>query len=135
MRVFTKAGLVALRSGRILLFRKRRGTTLLILPGGKLEAGETAEDALVRELSEEMTGAVVSNLRFLGTYQHGAAGEDAQVRIELFAGDLQGEPAASSEIAEVVWFDCHVDDWSALAPSLRENVFPDLLSRGVLPAR
>ena len=47
-----KAGLLLLRESRILLCRKKRGSPLLILPGGKFEPGETAIECLVRELRE-----------------------------------------------------------------------------------
>jgi mutator protein MutT len=129
-----KAGLIAVREGRVLLFRKHRGTRKLILPGGKLEAGETAQQALVRELREEMSGVSIRNLRFLGRYQHQAADDDRQIGIELFTADLRGDPFPASEIAEIVWFDWNTDNWSELAPSLKEKIFPDLLTRGILRA-
>ena len=43
--------------GRVLLAQRPRGKTLAGLwefPGGKLEAGETPEDCLIRELREEL---------------------------------------------------------------------------------
>ena len=43
---FEKAGLLTVREGRVLLCRKKHTTSLLILPGGVKEAGETAEDCL-----------------------------------------------------------------------------------------
>jgi 8-oxo-dGTP diphosphatase len=58
-------------------------------PGGKLEAGETAEQALVREFAEE-TGLLTSNWRPLIQYpwDHG----DIQVRLHVFITEqAQGE--------------------------------------------
>jgi 8-oxo-dGTP pyrophosphatase MutT (NUDIX family) len=49
-----KAGLLVIENGRILLCRKKHSTPLLILPGGKLERDETAEECLHRECREEL---------------------------------------------------------------------------------
>ena len=122
-----KAGLLAIRQGRVLLCRKRKGTRLLILPGGKLERGETAEEALVRELDEELAGLLVSGIRYVGSYRHVAAEGDRLVVVELFTADVNGEPRPQAEIAELVWFDPARDDWEQLAPSLREVILPDVL--------
>jgi mutator protein MutT len=54
------AGLIRDEAGRYLITRRRAGTHLAGLwefPGGKREAGETLEESLARELSEEL-GAV-----------------------------------------------------------------------------
>jgi 8-oxo-dGTP pyrophosphatase MutT (NUDIX family) len=48
---------VALHDDRVLLI-EQPGTTLLALPGGKIEPGETASEAGARELAEE-TGILV----------------------------------------------------------------------------
>ena len=99
-----KAGLLYLKNGRILLCRKKRSTSLLILPGGKLEAGETAEECLQRECREELGDVKISELSHLGTYESPAAGdENKTVKVELFAGELEGTPGAYSEIKELVW--------------------------------
>src|SRR5215469_3314451 len=127
-----KSGLLYLRDGCILLCRKRKSTSLLILPGGKLEKGETAEECLRRECREELGDVEIVNLHPLGTYESPAAGEvDKTVRIELFAGELLGTPAAHSEIKELVWFDPE-DDPELLAPSLRKIILPDLRRRGII---
>jgi len=127
-----KVGLLAIRDGRVLLCRKKRGTQLLILPGGKREAGESSLECLARELREELGEVEAIAQELVGVYIHQAAGEpEKQVRIELFHARLTGEPRAQSEIGELVWFGAG-DDWSALAPSLAQAIFPDLRSRGLL---
>ncbi len=132
MADFHKAGLLHVKDGRVLLCRKKHTTSLLILPGGAFERGETAEECLRRECREELGDVEVSNLHHLGDYESAAAGQDGQtVRIELFAGELEGTPAAHSEIKELVWFDPQ-DDAEQLAPSLRNVIFPDLRRRGLM---
>lgn len=79
-----------------------------------------------------MVGAV----ELVGVYTDRAAGpESAQpktVRIELYRGELIGEPVACSEISEIVWFG-ERDDRDQVAPSIAHKILPDLLARGFLP--
>jgi hypothetical protein len=74
----------------------------------------------------------VSNLFYLGEYESPAAGQNGKtVKIELYAGELEGLPAAHSEIQDLVWFGPQ-DDAGLLAPSLRDVIFPDLRRRAIL---
>jgi len=132
MADYNKVGLLAIEDGKILLCRKKHSTSLLILPGGCLEPGESAMECLNRELREELGDVRVSDVEFVGVYSDRAAGSDAKtVQIELYRGVLIGEPAAHSEIAELVWFG-EQDEWARLAPSLANKIIPDLLTRGIL---
>jgi 8-oxo-dGTP diphosphatase len=132
MADYHKAGLLHVKDGRILLCRKKHTTSLLILPGGTLEQGETAEECLRRECREELGDVELSNLQYLGKYESTAAGQDGKtVKIELYAGELLGAPAAHSEIQDLVWFGPE-EDATLLAPSLRNIIFPDLRRRGLL---
>ncbi len=132
MADYHKAGLLHVKDGRVLLCRKKHTTSLLILPGGTLERGETAEECLRRECRGELGDVEVSNLRQLGDYESPAAGQDGQiVKVELYAGELQGTPAAHSELQDLAWFGPR-DDAALLAPSLRNVVFPDLRRRGLI---
>jgi 8-oxo-dGTP pyrophosphatase MutT (NUDIX family) len=134
MADYNKIGLLAARDGRILLCRKKHTTSLLILPGGCLEPGESAMDCLHRELREELGEQVsVTDLQYLGTYSDRAAGSDYKiVEIALYRGELQGEPTPQAEIKELVWFGLE-DDRSQLSPSIVNKILPDLSSRGLLP--
>lgn len=126
-----KAGLLVTENGRILLCLKKHSTSLLILPGGKLERDESAEECLRRECREELGDVEIGNVRRLGDYESPAAGaEDKIVKIELFAGELRGTPQPHAEIEELVWFGPG-DDMAMLAPSLRDVILPDLRRRGL----
>ena len=132
MADYHKAGLLHSKDGRVLLCRKKHTTSLLILPGGTFEAGETAEECLRRECREELGEVEVSNLSYLGEYESPAAGQDGKtVKIELYSGELEGLPVAHAEIQDLIWFGPQ-DDAELLAPSLRNVIFPDLRQRGLL---
>lgn len=126
-----KSALLLIRDNRILLCRKRSGTPLLILPGGKIEPGESETGCLLREIREEL-GVGATILGKLGTYEDIAAGEAARkVRIELYSGTVAGEPTPQNEIAELAWFGPK-DDPERLSPVLRNHIIPDLAVRRVL---
>ncbi|MEM6461322.1 MAG: NUDIX domain-containing protein [Pseudomonadota bacterium] len=90
--------------GRTLLVRKS-GTDVFMQAGGKIEVNETARDALVREVSEEL-GADIVNAEYTGTYAAPAANEpDHRVIAEVFICVLDAQPVPAAEIAEMIWFD------------------------------
>jgi 8-oxo-dGTP diphosphatase len=127
-----KVGLLTIRDGRVLLCRKKRGTSLLILPGGKREEGETSLECLARELREELGDVTAVSPELIDVYLYAAAGEKGKmVRVELYRAELAGEPQARSEIGELAWFGPG-DDQAMLAPSLTFLIFPDLIARGIL---
>ena len=116
----------------MLLCRKSRDTVLLITPGGRIEPNESAENCIHREVTEELGPEVQAiNLEYIGTYRDIAAGAaDRIVEIQLWRADLVGDPRPMAEIAELIWFGPD-DDETALSPSLRNKILPDLRERGI----
>ena len=135
MADFNKVGVLILRGNRLLLCRKNRDTSKLILPGGRIEAGESDLECLARELREELGEVALRNVEYVGTYEDRAALDDPTVvktlRIALYRGDLVGEPTPASEITGLVWFGPE-SDVAELTPIFVNRILPDLLSRGIL---
>jgi len=133
---FNKVGVLILRGNRLLLCRKNRDTSKLILPGGRIEAGESDLECLARELREELGEVALRNVEYVGTYEDRAALDDPAVlktlRIALYRGDLVGEPTPASEITGLVWFGPE-SDVAELTPIFVNRILPDLLTRGILP--
>jgi 8-oxo-dGTP diphosphatase len=143
-------------ASEVLLGEKKKGLGLgkIVGPGGKLEAGETPEQAIVREVLEE-SGIVVAeaDLVRLGRirYEFPHRPEWSQVSWVFGTRTFAGQPVESEELAlswhptEQIPFDRMWDDakyWlpDALAGSYceREFVFGEDLSTvvaGDLPAR
>lgn len=96
-------GLVHFAADRLLLVRAERQRSFY-LPGGKIDPGETEEQALRREVREELGGEVRAP-RLLGRYRADAVGQGAGTRVELtcYSGELLGEPRPAAEISELAW--------------------------------
>lgn len=111
--------------GETLLVRKR-GTLAFMQPGGKRAAGETALEALSRELLEELGCAPdADSCTRLGVFRAPAANEEGfTVEAELFSARLAGEPKASGEIDALLWIDPDGAIPYALAPLTRDHVLP-----------
>ena len=131
-----KIGALILRGDRMLLCRKSRETSKLILPGGRVEVGESDAECLARELCEELGDVTLSRVEYLGTYEDRASLDDPSVvktvRIALYRGALSGHPVPCSEIVELVWFGPD-SDRGQLTPILVNHILPDLVARGILP--
>src|ERR1700712_1548103 len=84
----------------------RRGRLLWSLPKGHIEAGETAEQAAVREVEEE-TGIIGRVVAPLGTIDFWFVAEDRRVHktvhhflLRALGGELSDEDV---EVSEVAW--------------------------------
>ena len=122
------------RLGQLLLVRKR-GTSRFMLSGGKVEAGETHLDAVLREVAEEVSLALdPAAVWLLGHWTAGAANEPGlRIASDVFAAPLPGEPVASAEIEELRWLPidpaCDYAADALLSPMLVEHVIPALVAR------
>jgi 8-oxo-dGTP diphosphatase len=87
--------------GRLLLVRRRNepGAGLWSVPGGRVEAGESDAEAVVREMAEE-TGLVVEPGALVGTVRRGPY-VIADYRCAVVGGVLR----AGDDAAEARWCD------------------------------
>ncbi|SHF38825.1 ADP-ribose pyrophosphatase YjhB, NUDIX family [Pedobacter caeni] len=101
------AGLVVLKDQKLLLaFSGNKKAWYL--PGGKIDAGETSVEAIIREVKEELN--LELNREKLVLYHHITApayGEHTHIQMEqdCFFYDLTEEIVPSNEIDEVAYFD------------------------------
>lgn len=94
--------------------------------GGKIEPGESALDALARELLEEIGLELdPDRTEYLGSFRAEAANEpDTVIRAEVFALTIGYETYhPGSEIEELLWIES-VDVGVELAPLTRDTILP-----------
>jgi DNA polymerase-3 subunit epsilon len=124
------AAIITDPEGRCLLVRKT-GTSSFQQAGGKLEPGESALDALTRELQEELGLELdESTAEYLGVFRADAANEPhTLVSAAVFAFETAEEVTPSGEIEELRWIDRLDDVDVELAPLTRDELLPLWASR------
>jgi 8-oxo-dGTP diphosphatase len=126
------------RDGRVLLVRRRRppSADLWSLPGGHIEPGEAALDAVHRELREET--AISARITDIAAVHDVIHRNDSDVLlfhrvIIVFCGEWQsGEPEAGDDAAAAGWYDPDALDGLPVTDGLAGIV---LAARQRLPAR
>lgn len=125
-RIHVAAAIVTDTAGRAVVVRKR-GTTGFMQPGGKIERGESALAALIRELHEELGLEVdVDATEFLGSYEAPALNEPGSiVRAEVFALVTDADLRPAAEIDAIHWLESPIDTGSVeLAPLTLDVLLP-----------
>ena len=136
MAYFNKVGLLLLSEDhkKFMVCEKDNFTTDYILPGGRIEEGETDTECLIREIREELDVQLdASSLEFIGQYIDVAAGDHTKdVSIRLYGGKVIGELRPSHEIISFSWLgrDDLVTD--RVSPIIRNKILPDLTVRGII---
>ena len=97
------------RGSEVLLVRRGNEPSKgkLGIPGGVVELGETAEEAVVREVEEE-TGIRVKPLRVLNVLDSIVRDDEDGIRfhyvlIEFLCEPIGGELRASSDVSDAFW--------------------------------
>lgn len=129
-----KVGGILIRDRKLLVCRSR-GKNFFVAPGGKVEAGETVQEALIRELYEELAIDVSKEqLSPFGIFYAAAQGERAKaLRMDVFwVSSWKGEPTPSGEIDEMLWTSSHPDPTVTIGSVFAHDVIPRLLSQGVM---
>jgi ADP-ribose pyrophosphatase YjhB (NUDIX family) len=88
--------------GRLLLIRRGRepGKGLWSIPGGRVEAGESDQEAVVREVREE-TGLVVTPGPFIGSVLRPRG--DAEMEIRDYAATVTGGELRAGDDTDTGW--------------------------------
>jgi 8-oxo-dGTP diphosphatase len=100
-----KIAYIRTENGKILMSRSK-GKTKYYIPGGKREIGETDEETLIREISEELNVSIVpSTIQYVGTFkaQADSQAEGVIVKMTCYRADYEGDLEACNEIEELKW--------------------------------
>jgi 8-oxo-dGTP diphosphatase len=90
---------------RILIGQRRRDDTSPLkweFPGGKVEQGETPEEALARELQEELS-ATLDKCVEMGRVRHKYATMSEELEIRFYAASIKEGEIAPNEFEQIVW--------------------------------
>jgi len=119
------AGIVIDPAGRTLVVRKR-GASAFVQAGGRIGPGESALDALARELRDQIGLELdLDRTEYLGSFRAEPPDEsDAVVRAEVFAITIGSESyRAGAQIEELQWIES-MDAGVELAPLTRDTILP-----------
>jgi 8-oxo-dGTP diphosphatase len=124
------AAVLVREDGQVLVVRKA-GTSTFMQPGGKLEPGETAEAALLRELGEELLiSGTLGQPEWLGHFDAPAANEPgATVIADAFVLTVTGAITPQAEIEEIRWIDPAAPGGIKLAQLSRTRILPAYLAQ------
>ncbi len=104
--VVNKVAWLHFNDRRQVLFARSRGQILSYTVGGKINPGETHEEALVREVKEETDVDIIAeSIKFYFMFEgpcHGYV-EGTKLRMWCFTADFVGTLVASNEIEELVY--------------------------------
>lgn len=97
-------GAIAVEDGRLLLIRRGHGPAQgeWSVPGGRVEAGETLAEAVVRELAEEtglegVCGEMIGWVERVGDGHHFVILDFAVTMLDVNADPIAGDDAAEAE--------------------------------------
>ena len=133
MDIYKAAGIII--KDRKLLFTRAKDMQVFIDPGGKIEEGETATQALVRELQEELTIDVTEkDLEFFGEYTAEAANHKGKtVHMQAFiVKKYTGEIKPSAEIEELLWLTSDMSSDIKVGSIFGGIVLPALKEQGLV---
>lgn len=131
--IYKAAGIIIV--DRKLLFTRAEDMKIFIDPGGQIESGETAKQALVRELKEELSIDVnEDDLEAFGEYTAEAANHQGRtVHMQAFVvNKWQGDITASAEIEELRWLTSHLPADIKVGSIFGGQVLPKLHEQGLV---
>lgn len=113
------------------MFVRQHNKPFYVFPGGKQDDGETIEQALEREIREELS-TEITNAQELGVVT-GQTPDGRDLEMHLFTADLLNEPKASGEIVDILWLDREsiLKDKSLTTPITIDHVVPFLDKKGM----
>lgn len=109
-----------------------QGKDVWYLPGGKRKEGESDQEALIREISEELSVSLkLETLKYYGIFEAPAHGkpEGTIVQMTCYTGEFEGKLKPASEIARYEYFNYGQKRQTSLVDHL---IFENLNSKGLL---
>jgi 8-oxo-dGTP diphosphatase len=99
------AGVIERNDRRLLIGQRRSDDTSPLkweFPGGKVEEGETPEEALARELREELDATLVKSVE-IARVRHAYATTGIELEIRFFAAEIASDEVVAKEFEKIAW--------------------------------
>ena len=114
------AALVCVQERKVLLVRVR-DNTIWYFPGGKIDAGESADEAVLREVKEELDIELSNaDISYLGETVTDNHDRTDTVSIQCFAATINQKIEPCAEISEIRWFDLDAQEF--MSPGVVEVI-------------
>lgn len=131
--IYKAAGILI--KDRKTVVERSTGKPAFVQPGGRIEPGETAEEALVRELKEEFDIDVdEADVEPFGTYSATAANHPGQqVHMQVFmVKKWRGEIKPNSEVEELLWTDSDLPKGVEIGSIFVHDIIPALKQQDLI---
>lgn len=131
--IYKAAGIII--KDRRMLVERSVGKPAFIAPGGRLTEGETAKQALVRELAEEFGITVKeTDLKPFGTFSASAANHpNQQVHMEVYFVEIwKGDITPGNEVEEILWLSSELPKGVVIGSIFGHDVLPQLKEQGLI---
>lgn len=124
MKIIHKIIAIVIEDDKFLMVRKT-GKDIWTSLGGKPEAGESEEEALIREIKEELD-CEATIIRKLGDFEAPAVFDNATVKLSAYLTTLDGDPKISDdELEEFIYIDNNYKQQGIkLPPSIEDQIIP-----------
>lgn len=122
-KVIDKLAWLYIRDWKLLSVRSK-GKDMFYIPGGKREEGESDEQALIREVKEELSVDLLPNtIQYAETFIAQADGKDSGVSVKLtcYFSDFNGDLLPDAEIEELKFVDGSDESICSLATVITMN--------------
>jgi len=130
-KTYDKLALMYFKDGKVLI-TKKRGRSVFYQPGGKREGNETDEQALIREIREELSVEIIpETIRPYGVFEAHADSEpeDVMVHMTCYFTEFTGELKSGTEEKEFAWLG--MDDLDKIS-KIGLLIFADAHEKGLL---
>ena len=116
-----------------MVVRDNKNEEVFILPGGKIEGGESDVECLEREANEELSVDIrPGSAKFVHAFVGPAHGKEGVILdIRLYQAEFNGEPKPTDEIVEIDYFDTSTDE-AKISEIGRTQILPWLEKHGYI---
>lgn len=123
-------GLLYIENKKILMVREE-DKDFFVLPGGRLEQNESEEDALKRELEEEL-GVKDVDYKFFDKYELPGRAEGELINFSVYTTDSLENFNVHGDIAEIAWVDSNYETEEIRIGAITQVLIPKLKEKNLI---